>query len=137
MPLYLCNSVSGALHDEEKQRISREITRVHCAHTGAPEKFVHAFFLENAADHPLFGRSVCLTGNIRAGRTEAQKEAIAAELTAEIVRHSTWSEDDVLVRLTDTPASWVMEGGEIFPEPGEESDWLKRHEQRGATLSQK
>jgi hypothetical protein len=30
----------------------------------------------------------------------------------------------IRVDLTDVPASWLMEGGRIMPEPGEEADWL-------------
>lgn len=31
------------------------------------------------------------------------------------------------VDLTDVPASWLMEGGRIVPEPGEEAAWLAGH----------
>lgn len=27
----------------------------------------------------------------------------------------------------DVPARWVMEGGEVLPEPGEEEAWLAKH----------
>jgi hypothetical protein len=30
--------------------------------------------------------------------------------------------DQVGARIGETPASWVMEGGDILPEPGEESE---------------
>lgn len=128
MPMYLCNSVHGSISDEAKQKIAIDITRIHCALTNAPAKFVHAFFLEDAPDHPLFGKSVCLTGNIRAGRTDAQKAGIIQQMLASIVTHSGCKADDALVRLVDTPASWVMEGGEVFPEPGEEEEWMIKYE---------
>ena len=44
--------------------------------------------------------------------------------------HAALRPDDVAVLLLDTPASWVMEGGDIFPEPGEEAEWLAAHEAR-------
>ena len=34
---------------------------------------------------------------------------------------------EVGVGTVDVPASWVMEGGELLPEPGEEAEWLERH----------
>ena len=33
---------------------------------------------------------------------------------------------------SDIPASWGMEGGDIFPEPGEEAEWLEKHEAKHA-----
>ena len=35
---------------------------------------------------------------------------------------------DVGVTTADVPASWVMEGGALLPEPGEEEAWLAKHE---------
>jgi hypothetical protein len=36
----------------------------------------------------------------------------------------------VRVHLLEVPASWVMEGGALLPEPGDEADWLAQHAQR-------
>jgi hypothetical protein len=33
---------------------------------------------------------------------------------------------DVTVSTGDIPASWVMEGGELLPEPGDEAAWFAR-----------
>jgi len=33
------------------------------------------------------------------------------------------------VQLLEVPAAWVMEGGAVMPEPGEEAAWLARHGQ--------
>ena len=35
--------------------------------------------------------------------------------------------DKVAVVTADTPARWIMEGGHVLPEPGEEADWLAKH----------
>ena len=128
MPLYLCNSVTGAIQDAAKQKIASDITRIHCALTGAPAKFVHAFFLENAPNHSLDGKSICLTGNIRAGRTKTQKDNIKQQILDSIATHTGHDRKEVIVRIVDTPASWVMEGGEVFPEPGEEEEWMIKYE---------
>lgn len=33
----------------------------------------------------------------------------------------------VLMRTSTTPASWILEGGRVLPEPGEEAAWLADH----------
>lgn len=128
MPLYLCNSVTDAIAEEAKQRIAVDITRIHCSLTNAPAKFVHAFFLENAPNHDLMGKSICLTGNIRAGRTDEQKQGLVSQMLHSIETHTGIEPTDAIVNIVDTPASWVMEGGEVFPEPGEEAEWLANYE---------
>ncbi|MEM1434939.1 MAG: tautomerase family protein [Pseudomonadota bacterium] len=132
MPLYLCNFAQGAIADAAKPRIAADITRIHCAVTDAPPQFVHAFFLEDAAHQPLNGKSAKLLGSIRAGRSEAQRQQIIDEMSASIQAHAGLEQNAIEVVLTDVPASWVMEGGEIYPEPGEEAEWLAQHEARHA-----
>ena len=124
MPLYMCNSPKGTISDEAKVKISNDIVRIHCGVTGAPPEFVHAFFLEDADNPPLGDQSAFLFGSIRAGRTDAQKAQIVNEMQASIAKHAGIDAADVLVMTRDTPASWVMEGGEILPEPGEEAAWM-------------
>ena len=127
MPLYMCNAAKGAIDDAAKPKIAADITRIHCEVTGAPPRFVHAFFLEDAPHQPLDGKTAFLFGSIRAGRTEAQKAEIAERMRASIHQHTGLALDEVKVTTSDTPASWVLEGGEIMPEPGEEAAWLARH----------
>ena len=33
----------------------------------------------------------------------------------------------VSVVTVDVPARWVMEGGDILPEPGDEAAWIAKH----------
>lgn len=132
MPLYICNATQGAIDDDSKQAIARDITRIHCEVTGAPPQFVHTFFLEEAARPPLEGKSASLLGSIRAGRTDAQKRQITDTMSESIHRHAGIDLDEISAVTTDVPASWVMEGGDIFPEPGEEAEWLLRHEAKMA-----
>ena len=53
-----------------------------------------------------------------------------AEIRASVSRHVGLALDDVVVGINDTPASWVMEGGDIMPEPGDEAAWLAAHAAR-------
>ena len=40
---------------------------------------------------------------------------------------------DIDMATQDIPASWVMEGGDLLPEPGEEEAWLRAHNEKMAT----
>ncbi|MEM7662118.1 MAG: tautomerase family protein [Pseudomonadota bacterium] len=127
MPLYMCNAVKGAIDDAAKPKIAEDITRIHCDVTGAPPEFVHAFFVEDSPAQPLDGKSAFLFGNIRAGRTDEQKAQIVSEMRQSIHQHTGIPLDEIKAATTDTPASWVLEGGEIMPEPGEEAEWMAKH----------
>lgn len=127
MPLYLTNAAAGSIDDAAKAKIASDITRIHCDVTAAPPAFVHAFFVEDAPHMPLGGKSAMLVGSIRAGRNAEQKAQIQAEMRASISKHAGFALDDVVVEIRDTPASWVMEGGDIMPEPGEEAAWFAAH----------
>ncbi|MDJ0920141.1 MAG: tautomerase family protein [Henriciella sp.] len=128
MPLYLCNTAKGAISDAAKPKIAADITRIHCDVTGAPAKFVHAFFVEEAAAPPIDGNTAVLFGSIRAGRTDAQKARIISEMRQSIHTHAGIELDEIAMLTTDVPAAWAFEGGDIMPEPGEEAAWLARHE---------
>lgn len=127
MPLYMCNAVRGSIPEAAKPKIAADITRIHCDVTGAPPTFVHAFFFEDAPQQPLNGKSVFLFGNIRAGRTSEQKQMMVDQMRNAIHLHASIPMDKIIVDNTDVPASWVMEGGDLLPEPGDEDEWLKAH----------
>lgn len=127
MPLYSCNTLPGAIDDAAKPKIAEDITRIHCDVTGAPPVFVHAFFFEDAPHQPLDGSTAFLFGSIRAGRTDAQKAQIVDEMRQSIHTHAGIPLDEIKVVTLDTPAKWVIEGGHIMPEPGEEAEWLAQH----------
>ena len=132
MPLYICNARKGALDATANTRIAAAITDIHCEVTGAPPIFVHAVFFEEAPQFPLDDRALFVRGTIRKGRTGAQKEAIATAISAALAEHGGVSLDDTATQIRETPASWVLEGGEIMPEPGEEAEWFAAHEAKRA-----
>jgi len=127
MPLYICNALKGVIDDVAKPKIADDITRIHCDVTGAPPQFVHAFFLEDSPSQPLGDKRAVLFGSIRAGRTDAQKAQIISEMQASVHAHTGIAMEDIEMTTADVPASWVLEGGEIMPEPGEEAEWLAKH----------
>ncbi|MEM8651871.1 MAG: tautomerase family protein [Pseudomonadota bacterium] len=127
MPLYMCNAIKGAISEEAKPKIAADITDIHCEVTGAPRTFVHVFFFEDAPQLPINGKSVFLFGSIRAGRTAEQKSELVNRMKSSICTHAGLPLDEIFADTIDVPASWVMEGGDVLPEPGEEDEWLALH----------
>jgi phenylpyruvate tautomerase PptA (4-oxalocrotonate tautomerase family) len=120
MPLYVCSAPADVLDDAQRQGIAEVITRVHCEVTGAPATFVHVIFDESKTAYSVFG-------TIRAGRSEQTKERLRREMARAVANVAGLEPHQVGVFTVDVPASWVMEGGALLPEPGEEEQWLAAH----------
>ena len=124
MPLYICNHAPGAVDPTQRAEIAREVTRIHCEVTGAPPAFVHVFFFEDAPQWPRGDAQALLGATIRRGRTDEQKSRMADAMQQSLGALAGLRPETVRVAIRDTPASWVMEGGEVMPEPGEEAEWF-------------
>jgi phenylpyruvate tautomerase PptA (4-oxalocrotonate tautomerase family) len=127
MPLYRCNLLPGLTTFEQRAEISDAIVHVHCSVTGAPPTFVHAFFAESKEGELPEGKSAFVLGTIRAGRSPEQKQQIHSEIAEAVAKATGLSDNEIGVMTADVPAKWIMEGGELLPEPGEEAEWRKRH----------
>lgn len=127
MPLYRCNVADKLTSPEQRALVAKELTRIHCDVTGAPPAFVHVFFQEDTEGRLPAGVRVFVLGSIRAGRTPAQKDRLAADMRRAISQGTGAGEDEVAVVTVDMPARWVMEGGALLPEPGDEDAWLAQH----------
>ncbi len=132
MPLYICNARKGTLDEASKASIAEAITNIHCSVTGAPADFVHAVFFEDAPQFPLEDKTLFVRGTIRKGRTDEQKDQIAGLIRAALAEHGDTDAQETNALIRETPASWVLEGGEIMPEPGEEAEWFAAQEARRA-----
>jgi 4-oxalocrotonate tautomerase family enzyme len=117
----------GLASYEQRSRIAKEVTRIHCEVTAGLPGFVHVFFAEDHEGRLPAGKRAFLLGSIRAGRTAEQKRRLLAELTSALAESLGLAPDAVAVVTADVPARWVMEGGELLPEPGDETAWLARH----------
>jgi phenylpyruvate tautomerase PptA (4-oxalocrotonate tautomerase family) len=120
MPLYICGAPASVLNDDQRRRIAAAITRIHCEVTGAPAMFAHVVFDESKTEYSVFG-------TIRAGRSDDVKNALKQQMAASVADVVGVDAANVSVFTVDVPASWVMEGGTLLPEPGEEGDWLAAH----------
>ena len=130
MPMYICNASKGVIAEHVKSELASDITRIHCEMTEAPPQFVHVVFFEEARNPPLSERKVAVACNIRAGRTDAQKSEIITRIQQSLNARCGVQPDQTRIITSDTPASWVMEGGDIMPEPGDEADWMVAHESK-------
>ena len=119
MPVYYCNVPEAKLDDAKREGIAGDITRIHCEKTCAPPDFAHVIFV----DAPR----LAVVGGIRAGRSAALRADMAAAIGGAVAARLGVEPGAVGVTLLEVPASWVMEGGAVLPEPGDEAAWLARH----------
>ena len=122
MPLYRCSYPEGALDPQQRAALAVAFTDIHCDLTGAPRTFVHVQFHPRA---PRTGHTPFeLHAGIRAGRDRELAQAIIDRCIAAVRATTSAPAADVTMRTSSTPASWILEGGRVLPEPGEENDWL-------------
>lgn len=125
MPVYTL-AARGTTAPQTNQAIANRITDIHCQVTGAPPEFVNVIFMDN---HPLKGQSqLSVTGNVRSGgnRNKELTDTLRNTLVSGIAEAAQLAPEQVTVELIGFPASWGIEGGEILPEPGAETEWLAR-----------
>lgn len=130
MPLYRCTSAPDALDDVQRAAVAKAITAIHCSLTGAPPTFVHVQF--HHAETFRRSRSGAdvrfeLHGGIRAGRSPELAEQLVLRCRQAVSAITGAPLDSVTMRTSATPASWILEGGRVLPEPGEEAAWLAEH----------
>jgi len=127
MPLYRCVVAPNLTSYEQRSQIAREVTRIHCEVTDALPGFVHTFFVEDDEGRLPADKRALMLGSIRAGRTAEQKVRLTAEIAGALARILGLAADQVTVVTIDVPARWIMEGGHVLPEPGDDATWLASH----------
>lgn len=125
MPLYnlACRS---ALDEPVREHVAQAVTKAHCDVTGAPAEFVNVLF---AHGYPLRGElQIDAIGGVRKGgtRTADVIERLRTTLRDAVAGASGQPTAHVNVTLIGIPSNWVMEGGEVMPEPGAEKEWLAK-----------
>ena len=127
MPLYRCIVTPQLSSYEQRAEIAEHVTRIHCEVTAGLPLFVHTFFTEDDAGMLPSDKRALMLGSIRAGRTAEQKATLVAQLEQSLARILAVGREQVSVVTVDVPARWVMEGGDILPEPGDEAAWVAKH----------
>ncbi len=126
MPLYQCHTPHGSLDDEQRAEIAKAITAIHCELTTAPPTFVHVQFHDRGEVDDAETR---LSGGIRAGRPQAVTDELVERISGAVSEIGSIDRSQIRMRTVETPASWILEGGRVMPEPGQEAAW----EQAGAS----
>ena len=125
MPFYRCLIPQDSVPFEQRQQVARAFTDIHCGMTGAPRSFVHVAFFEDRGSE--FAEPYYIDGGNRAGRPAALKEKLLAELKGAFRDITGVPAEQLGGRITEGPASWTMEAGQVLPEPGEEGPEWYRH----------
>lgn len=129
MPTYNVIAPEGRLTAEQKQQIPAGITRTHNEVTKAPLYFAQVIFYEIKPGNyfvggtPLTGDQVFVHGNIRSGRSSADKKALLTKLVTLVAKAASTTENHVWVYIAELPPSQMAEFGHILPEPGSEAAW--------------
>ncbi len=122
MPLYTV-STREPLDSATKAKVAMMITDVHCGHTGAPRTFVQVYYKENVPLNP--GTNLHIYASVRAGRTMHVNDEVEHDMVDQMASLTGIPLAEMEYAIFGVPASWIMEGGVILPEPGEEEQWLK------------
>jgi phenylpyruvate tautomerase PptA (4-oxalocrotonate tautomerase family) len=126
MPIYEVLSPVGVLNEGVRARLAEAITTIHVEETGAPGEFVNVVFPELPAGSTYTAgkpsSSIIVRGLVRAGRPESVRENILRRMYDACVQLAGADPMSVLVSAIDVPARWVMEAGQILPEPVKEEE---------------
>ena len=134
MPYYRCLIPKDSLDYNQRSRVAEAFTDVHCGISAAPRNFVHVAFLEADGSGAIadshgsgmlqYSTPYFIAGGNRAGRSQEVRKQILEGLIACFSEVASVSTEDVSGHISEVPASWTMEGGQVLPEPGEESaEW--------------
>ncbi|HYF17950.1 MAG TPA: tautomerase family protein [Ramlibacter sp.] len=130
MPTYTVHAPQGLLTPEHKQRIARDVTRVHNEVTGAQAFFAQVMFQEVAPGDwfmggaPLANAQVFLHGQIRGGRPLEMKQRLLRQLIDVVTAATGLARNQAWAYIVELPPSLMAEYGHILPEPGTEAQWL-------------
>ena len=124
MPIYRFKVPQDSVEFEKREKIAADVTDIHCGQTLAPRHFVHVFFDEQAEGGSAYPTQYYLDAINRAGRPQEVKDKLLNDLLNCFIAHTGVPRDEISGRIGETPASWAMEGGQVLPEPGQETaEW--------------
>jgi phenylpyruvate tautomerase PptA (4-oxalocrotonate tautomerase family) len=131
MPTYVCSIPAGHLSDNQKVALANAITRIHSEETGAPRYFVQVEMQEIAAGERFLGGThadgqIWIRGDIRAGRTEKQRETMLTRIMNEANEITQTKKDDIWVYICNLAPTDMIEYGNVLPRPGEEEAWYDK-----------
>lgn len=123
MPVYSLTS-HKQISQAKKQKLADLFTDTHCGLTGAPEQFVHVIFSDGIPIRE--GKELYIHANVRAGRTPEMVQTLREDLVNKSADILGISPALVHINLMEIQAKWIMEGGHVMPDPGEEDEWMEK-----------
>ena len=133
MPIYTCTSAQGTLTAETRTALAAESTKIHSATNHVPPAYVNVVFSELPTDCVFVGGEpgapLLINGWARRGHPQESTSRLALDIAAAASRISGVHQDHVLVVILDSPAGSAVEAGRTLPEPGQEAEWMRQHQQ--------
>lgn len=126
MPVYNF-VVAPNLEPEARRSLAQCITDAHCGVTGAPPEFVHVFFHDGRKPQRGDAIDLRVAASVRAGRPDSVNRAIEQHFANGAQNALPGRTIEARFSFRETPAKWVMEGGAVLPEPGDEARWMQEH----------
>lgn len=119
MPLYNL-ACRLPLTSSQRQKVATLITAAHCEATTALPHYVNVVFTDGWA-LPR-GISVSILGGVRIGgtRTPEVVERLRRALVEATATGIGRPVESVAITTVGVPANWIIEGGEVMPDPGDE-----------------
>ncbi|MFJ8504903.1 tautomerase family protein [Streptomyces avermitilis] len=132
MPIYTCTTAQGALRAGAKGELAAEITRIHAEINHVPPAYVNVVFSELPQDSVYVGGEpgapLLIGGWARRGHPQEETTRLALGLSAAASRTTGIPEHRILLVTQDSPARSAVEAGQVLPEPGQETEWLRQLE---------
>ena len=112
MPTY--SLAEGSVNDAQKEAIARALSGIHSEVTGAPPYFVQVVIEEKKPTQRFLGGTrvsgqIWIRGDIRAGRTEEQRNAMMLRMMEEVGRITGVQDQDCHTKWPPRPA-WEAHG---------------------------
>ncbi|MEN7342544.1 MAG: 4-oxalocrotonate tautomerase [Pseudomonadota bacterium] len=119
MPLYNL-ACRHPLRPDQRRDVAVRVTDAHCEATTALPHYVNVVFTDNWSLPP--GIDVSIFGGVRIGGTRTPEviETLKRALVDAVATGIGQSSDSVSISTIGVPANWIIEGGEVMPDPGDE-----------------
>ena len=131
MPTYFVNSSNIKLSKLIKEKLAKQITKIHNEATGANKYFAQVIFNDTKKGNHIMGGKIVtkseifIYGHIRSGRTSKVKNKLIQGLRKIIKENTKLGKDNIWVYLLDLKPNQMIEYGEILPKSGGEKKWFK------------
>src|SRR3984957_8019378 len=122
MPLYTAITEDGFVSDEKKEKIAKEITRIHTAVMKVPSNFVRVVFLSYPKGSGFAAgekaSTAALNCVLRSGHTDAEKTEALKQLWSMFQDLTGIQTDQLAISLQEIPSSNAMEMGQVMQAVG-------------------